>query len=406
MAGFDKWQEIFRQAGLGKIPPTEYDKLRGLKTAFDTLTEQPYSWLIYKKGNLTVAKNGSTGGIIKGKNASTVMQSAINTLTYGGKIFVKRGAYNFGTNTLEVTMKSSPYYLMITGEGRNTKITGSGTNMIDITNTSWVSGILELKNLFFEHNAPASGITLDFTYGVTRLKNILVKNTNATKTGKTGIKIGPNLNSPHATWDTVSVVRYGTGIDISLDHILLLNPVVSETTEIAYHFSAYSMQVVLIDPHVYLAADGGNCVGYKWTNAGRQHLLLNPHYETHAEPHNAYAFEKITGWVPVIYNFDSATLTDKTLLASGSLKFINYVGSFITVKRGDATISAGSTSVDVPHGLAITPDINKIKLTPKTDTGGKRWWVEAHPTSPENYFVIKIDSAYTVADITFNWSYD
>lgn len=68
-----------------------------------------------------------------------------------------------------------------------------------------------------------------------------------------------------------------------------------------------------------------------------------------------------------------------------------------TRKSGTATITASQTSVDVAHGLASTP--TRVLLTPTTDTGGKRYWVSAKgPTT----FTITIDSVHT-ADITFDW---
>ena len=40
-----------------------------------------------------------------------------------------------------------------------------------------------------------------------------------------------------------------------------------------------------------------------------------------------------------------------------------------------ATITAGATYVDVAHGLGTTPDINKIKPTPRDDLGGRNYWI-------------------------------
>jgi hypothetical protein len=45
------------------------------------------------------------------------------------------------------------------------------------------------------------------------------------------------------------------------------------------------------------------------------------------------------------------------------------------VTSGSATVTAGTTYVDVPHGVEGTPDINKIKPTPQDDLGGRSFWV-------------------------------
>ncbi len=45
------------------------------------------------------------------------------------------------------------------------------------------------------------------------------------------------------------------------------------------------------------------------------------------------------------------------------------------VTSGTATITTGSTYVDVAHGLDATPDINKITPTPKDNLGGRSYWI-------------------------------
>jgi hypothetical protein len=45
-----------------------------------------------------------------------------------------------------------------------------------------------------------------------------------------------------------------------------------------------------------------------------------------------------------------------------------------TIIRGNAIISAGTTFVDVAHGLLSTPSINDITLTPQDDLNGRQVW--------------------------------
>jgi len=55
---------------------------------------QPYSYLIGIRNNIVYAKNGLTSDIdYCGTDARTVIQSAIDALTSGGKIFIKTGTY-------------------------------------------------------------------------------------------------------------------------------------------------------------------------------------------------------------------------------------------------------------------------------------------------------------------------
>lgn len=74
---------------------------------------------------------------------------------------------------------------------------------------------------------------------------------------------------------------------------------------------------------------------------------------------------------------------------------------FVTENSGTATIPAGSTYVIVTHGLDITPDINRIKITPKDDLRGLSFWV-GDVTSTT--FRIYINAADTV-NHSFGWSY-
>jgi len=69
---------------------------------------------------------------------------------------------------------------------------------------------------------------------------------------------------------------------------------------------------------------------------------------------------------------------------------------------GSATITAGATYVDVTHNLAITPDINRIKITPKDNLGGRSFWVDNVTATT---FRINISSTDTVNHV-FGWSYE
>jgi len=58
--------------------------------------------IVYKEGNIVYALDNRSKTIIdKGEDASTVIQSAINALTAGGKIFVKNGLYVLSSRNLD-----------------------------------------------------------------------------------------------------------------------------------------------------------------------------------------------------------------------------------------------------------------------------------------------------------------
>lgn len=70
------------------------------------------------------------------------------------------------------------------------------------------------------------------------------------------------------------------------------------------------------------------------------------------------------------------------------------------VTSGSATIVAGSTYVDVIHGVGSTPDINKINWHPQGDLHGYGTWISNVGATT---FRINIGSQL-MEDITFGWN--
>jgi hypothetical protein len=79
-----------------------------------------------------------------------------------------------------------------------------------------------------------------------------------------------------------------------------------------------------------------------------------------------------------------------------------YATAFKTENSGAAAITAGQVAVTVTHGLLPTPLIERIKITPIDNLGGRSFWVSA---VGETTFVINISSSDTVAH-AFVWSHD
>jgi len=70
-------------------------------------------------------------------------------------------------------------------------------------------------------------------------------------------------------------------------------------------------------------------------------------------------------------------------------------------KSGDATVTAGNTYVDVTHGMSFTPDINKLRITPQDDLGGRSVW-----PSDVGALTFRINiGSMDLTDHTFGWSY-
>lgn len=120
----------------------------------------PSSYIIYADDSTVKSRNGITGVIdYSGTNATTVIQSAINSLMSGGEIFIKAGTY---------VLYSTIYYnnnnIRMIGEGLSTKLNfadGSIGDMIDFrksTGTTNENAILQ--HMFIDgnkDNCPSGG---------------------------------------------------------------------------------------------------------------------------------------------------------------------------------------------------------------------------------------------------------
>jgi len=128
-------------------------------------------------------------------------------------------------------------------------------------------------------------------------------------------------------------------------------------------------------------------------------------YDDQATPTQDYGIDEDTiATDTIITNNHLFGNTEGQIRVLGTNPWVYRNKGFITENSGTGTIPAGATSIDVSHNLDVTPDINKIDLTPKDNLAGRTLWIEAHPTAPETYFVIKMDNEDAV-DHVFAWSY-
>jgi parallel beta-helix repeat protein len=95
-----------------------YPQLKSQITKEPEVAGQGYSYIIWTDGTKYYAKNGQTGQIeFSGTDASTVIQSAIDALPNGGKIFIKAGTY-----PATFSLRSN---IILEGEGYATIINGT-----------------------------------------------------------------------------------------------------------------------------------------------------------------------------------------------------------------------------------------------------------------------------------------
>ena len=126
--------------------------------------EETVSYTIYVNGDTYYARNGSTGEIdYSGTNASTVIQSAVNALSNGGRVFLKQGTYLLkkqGTHQRPgVPEKGSfclelPHKIALVGENREATILkqDAGQN---------VNLIIQTKDKGAYHGGLISDLTVD-----------------------------------------------------------------------------------------------------------------------------------------------------------------------------------------------------------------------------------------------------
>ena len=75
---------------------------------------------------------------------------------------------------------------------------------------------------------------------------------------------------------------------------------------------------------------------------------------------------------------------------------------FATEASGTVTVSSGSTSTSVTHGLAITPTAADIQVTPTNDLGNAtKFWISSVGAST---FTINVDIDPGASTATFSWS--
>jgi hypothetical protein len=98
-------------------------------------------------------------------------------------------------------------------------------------------------------------------------------------------------------------------------------------------------------------------------------------------------------------NVFSSTTTPLFGRASASNFNMSGNSGFITEAAGTATITAGTTTVVVNHGLAVTPGAGQIKLTPAGDTLGARYWLASWTATQ---FTININ-ATQASNIVLYW---
>lgn len=129
------------------------------------------TYVIENDGTTIKAFNGTTGELAySGTNAATVIQSAINVLTAGGKIFIKQGTYE-----LDAPLTSVANGLIIEGVGHG------------------ISGLLAPTKLKLGNNVNLDVINMIHSNII--IRDLYIDGNKANNIAKGGIRLGGNDNS-------------------------------------------------------------------------------------------------------------------------------------------------------------------------------------------------------------------
>lgn len=104
----------------------------------------------------------------------------------------------------------------------------------------------------------------------------------------------------------------------------------------------------------------------------------------------------------IFWNWLSGSNTTAGILKNGSTSKLKGNSNHISENSGTAVVANGTTSIAVNHGLAITPSINNIMVTPTNSMGNAAKYYISTVTSTQFTINVNADPGATTA--TFVWS--
>ena len=391
------------------VPRTDlYDSLELVH--YHMPVEQPpttASYIIFKKGSKTYAKNGAYGHIeFEDTDAAKVIQQAIDALpSTGGKILFKTGMYEIG----QTIILNKPMVFAGENVGATPDTCGACLRLKDNANcellkTEWAA-FIRITNLFFDGNRDnqteehsmlliedTCDIYIDHVFlrwgklhGIEvkspsrQVWNIFIHNVAIEDMLGMGIRVHayPNVIERsyilnNFVWGTVQLLYNCKGILACNNYVQNIGIWSGDYCEISHNTV---VGVLTLNHATHNIVTGNLCIG---NNIG-------------------ISVEEGCDYNIIIGN-DVSTPSTPISIASGS----NIHGiikdniGYVTENSGTATIPSGQTSVTVEHGLAGTPtivfievnhdELKDYKITNKTST----------------QFTVEVPNAVS-ADRTFGW---
>lgn len=361
------------------------------------------SYIIYKSGSTIYSKDGTTGSITRGIDISTSLNTAINNLPNGGKIFVRSGIYDIHS---EININRSG--IIIEGEsfyGENSSIS-SGTifnffndfHLFNIAKgTDLIEGVI-LKN--FRANFTGSTLTHNIIYSqdmsYSLFKNLYLSGNGANMTGVYLTAVNKWVGSNN--FENVIIRGTGTGTCLSIQS----NPGTFATVN--NFFSCRFWQGGIgVDIHNEAGKTGDvdynnftNCVfdtttsyGVKDNGTGNSFLACTFMDTVSGKTYSGQANSNLS------YVTGCRGLYNKPIENLGSNLILKYNPGFKTENSG-ISIGTGAQQT-VVHGLSITPNRQQISLTPGSATASP--YHSADPDATNIYITAALNQPWYWATV-------
>ena len=397
-------------------------------------TLHPYDVVVYQENGHYYAKSASR--LICVDSPTSCLQEAVNYLSNGGRIYIKKGNYNIsntvtvgpnieihGEATLigppdttiiniknardvrieKITVLGGQHGILVTNSQRveieGVRVLGSGLYGVYIYDSS----LVDLLNSYIE-NTQECGIAVE-SY-LTEVYGISIRNNKIINAGQSKRYCGNGIHlESHRSITDVDIegnyvngaglagISVMTSQRVGIRDNVILNSGLDGVIIIATSYSKIIGNII--------ANNGRN------NNAGYQNGIriddpgVNPPstYNIVAEnviinnPGQAIVERGNANFNTIINNITIGNGTPQVITTGPNTVVINTVGH-VTRASGRATIQANSTSVTVNHGLTCTP--SKVLVTPTTDV--KAWVSNVTDTS----LTINIDVAQ-LSSVTVYW---
>lgn len=412
------------------------------KTDILAYPEMWASYVIFKEGATTYAKNGKTGMIdYTGTSWSSVIQSTIDATDHG-LILIKEGTYLASSQVL-IQDKGG---IRIIGEGMYSTIIDAGSNGITIFNFSSSTSshlasnsLSNLKLLAVGRPAGSTGIFLDS-------QNYFVLDDVHIQSYETGLHVGLGdafyIHSKNLYGYACGVGAYFEGKISSSTFVSLFfqqstgNGLTAGSSSTGVSFIAPTMEANGNDGMNIAIYSGLSIQGGFISDNGNDGIVVSgsgSYYSEGVEISGGYysgndgsnirldrvngiriggilSKESTTAGLELSSNSRNVTVTGNTFLdtnpiilsSASDLKFINNRG-FITENSGTATLLNGQTTKVISHGCSYTPNAGDISVHPIESLGSASFWYVDTITSTQFSIHVNADPGQ---DVDFAWSID